>query len=70
MNPVTITQKNNVIGRYLDGDIHEHLVTEDNRHFIFEAIAVKGGNGMYLVDFPKANYMLFQNLVYREIPPV
>lgn len=56
-----------ILGRYLDADIHETVETEDGRTFIFESIAVAGVNGKFLVDFPRAIYMVFQNLLYREI---
>jgi hypothetical protein len=65
-----IINRINVIGKYMDQDIHEFIAVEGGRVFTYESIAVErfSGTGIFLTDHRDSTYVLINgNLLYREV---
>lgn len=64
-----INKRENLIGKYLGGDIFEFIIVEDGRRFRYESIAIETSpsTGIYLIDDPSRNYVLVDgSLLYYE----
>lgn len=62
-----VLKSEEVVGSFQGKPIHKTLSLDNGKTYIFESIAVEHEPNVFIAEHPKASYILYEGLLYRQV---